>query len=232
MPRVLFIDDDFSPKVSSGTEDLARLVGELESAGYRIGPSEFDGCMQCPAPPGNAKPVVKDGMSVYNAAKNINGRKLFKSLSDSPATSDYGSMFFKVDAAFAYFEKFVTEEDRWSEIDVIIIDIMMPPGANLHKKYRHEKTDIKNDNAGIYLMRHLCELVEDQIFNRNPGTILPVMLLTQREGAEPNGLLHRPQSGEKNRLLVWGMTKEYALDKANEGAFVGRLNWLVDGRKK
>ena len=233
MPRILFIDDDFNPSVNTGARDtLCSFIEKFKSEGYEIGPSNFAGCTRCPD--------GDFGISVYNPdlAPNDNGEsEIFNYPNKDQAISEHGSMFFAVDAAYDYFFEFVTEDARWNEIDAIVIDIMMPPGTLLPKKYRRNRVD--GNNAGAYLKRYLKELVAEYRIPQNPDTILPVMVLTNKQltddngislGVNQNGRQPIPQAGAEDRLWVWNMEKTYA--REHPEVLVTNLNRIVAGRVK
>ena len=233
MPRLLFIDDDFDPEVQTGAEEQLRLfIDAFKSAGYKIGPSDFAGCTKCPD--------GDFGLSVYNPDQVPNDRDesyIFNYPSADQAVSEQGSMFFAVDAAFEYFQDFVLDDDRWSEIDAVVIDIMMPAGTLLPTKYRRNRVD--ESNAGAYLKRYLKELVEEHRIPQNPDVILPVMVLTNKQltddrgiplGVNQKGKQPKPQAGDKDRLWVWNLEKTYA--RNHPEALVKNLIQIVAGRVK
>jgi len=226
MPRLLFIDDDFNPTVRSGAEGTLRgFINDFKSAGYDIGPSDFAGFTNCPD-----KTL---GISVCNPLLKNTSHFIPPSLNQR--SSKDGSMFFAVDAAFKYFEEFVKDDNRWNEIDAVIIDIMMPPGTLLSAKYRRSRVD--ENNAGVYLKRYLKELVAEYRIPQNPDIVLPVMVLTNKSliddqgrplKVNQNGRQPDPQPGSPDRLLVWNIEKTYA--RNNLGALVKILDRMVARR--
>lgn len=233
MARILFIDDDFNPRVNTGArETLCTFIEKFKSAGYEIGPSNFGDYTKCPD--------GDFGISVYNPnlAQNDYGEwVIFNYPNVNQNTCEHGSMFFAVDAAYVFFREFVLDNDRWNEIDAIVIDIMMPPGTLLPAKYRRNRVD--ESNAGDYLKRYLKELVAEYRIPLNPDVILPVMVLTNKNLTDDNGIplginqkgrQPMPQAGAEDRLWVWNMEKTYA--REHPEALVKNLNRIVAGRVK
>jgi len=221
--RLLFIDDDFNPTIRTGAEVILRDIidDELKPEGYDIGPSNFAGYTRCPD--GTKNPDCWDfGLSVRTHLQN----RPFYYPVDMQSDNKLGSMFFAADAACAYFQEFVLNQNRWEEIVAVIVDIMMAPGTFLPAHYKDKI--VNYDNAGDYLRMYIGELVAKFRIPQNPDTVLPVMVLTNKKLKKTNGLIHKPHQGGTNRLLVWGMEKEYATDHPK--SLVERLNWIVAQR--
>jgi len=225
--RLLFIDDDFEPTVRSGAEKtLKKVIDTLTEGKFNIGPSDFAGYTRCPDKMKD-KGLWDFGLSVCTPLQNSPfDYPVDKKSGSDLGSSEFGSMFFAADAACAYFREFVLNKERWEEIDAVIIDIMMSEGTFLPGKYKNET--VNDDNAGDYLRKYLGELVSEYRIPQNDNTVLPVMVLTNKQLKISNGLIHEPKQESKDRLLVWGMEKEYATK--NIKSFIDRINWLADRR--
>ena len=191
MARLLLIDDDFHPtdRTPADTDVLSRIVDKFLMAGHTIGLVDISLFAKCRG---------KFGISIYNPDNVSNGRgekHKFNNPSDDSSDDQYSraNMFYAVDAAFVYFERFVTEDDRWNEIDAIVMDINMPPGDLLPMKCREvfqqsnadswkitylKKKEVNQEYAGFWLTAYLGTLVKKyRISGNNPNALLPVLML-------------------------------------------------------